>query len=636
MNRLKRLEAAGYQLDFLHATQPVGNVKVKESAIRIGAKWTATLYVYDLIKDPDYFWLLPFSHIGEGMVTIDIGTQNAEEIQQVLDKAVLKAQRETLQSTGIYRRQAQEEVDTLTQLAESILKRKDVMKYIKIRVHISADSQTELEKKIKTIRKQLEKDRFGTTVCLMEQKEEYQSRFLDYQTQKFLPNKRAGLDIASTEFGASLPLNYVYLYDKYGSYYGRTRTYGNFIFDRFELDGKYRTQYNMMVLGQMGFGKSTLLKKMMEDDAARGYLIYGFDKSGEYTHIANDWGGKVIRLDGAEGSINPFEIFPIVSDNFGTIDEQGCYTAHISKLSTWYCTIKPHTNTTEKNEFELLVSKLYQHYQFVNEDGDIIRERVTELPVTAYPTLSQFIDFIVAKTPINDIQATSWHNIVTQLKVLKTSYKRIFDGHTSIPNIANEQIVFFNIDGLVNLSKPIVSAQLYNATMVFYALLVKNGKEQKRLYETKAISFELQRRGSLYIDECHNVLNINNLELVNAMTTMMREARKLLISIVLSTQSMSEFIPEKTNNEQQEALRKVFAFCQYVTYFYLSTTELSRVKMATGNQLTDGQITRIGYFKQGECLFTFDGGASYEVKIEVTREEQRRYAGGGKTHEDGE
>lgn len=632
MSRLKRLQTQGYDLDFLAATQPVGNVLVKESAVRIGSIWSTCIYVYKLIEDPNHFWLIPFSHLGEGQVTIDVYTQDSDKVGEVLDKAIKNAERRIYQTTGTDSKEAREELHFLSELAMSVRKQIDVLKYIKIRLYVSADSLDELEKKVKNIRKQLENERFGTTICLMEQKEEYQSKFIDYISQQFLPNRRAGLDIASTEFGASLPLNYVSLYDQRGSYLGRTRTFGNFIFDRFELDGKHRTQYNLMLLGQMGFGKSSLMKKIFDDDASKGYLIYGFDKSGEYTQSINTWGGKIIRLDGDGGRINPFEIYPTSTNKQGEIDEQGSYIAHLSKLQSWYSTLKPNRTDEEKNELEVLLANFYEHLGFVNSDGDIIRERITGLAPEAYPTLSDFLNFMSQQTPENAMQENDWHKIKTQFSSLKKVYRRIFDGYTTVPNLSEEQIVFFNIDGLASFSPEIANAQLFMAITLFYSLLVKNGKEQLQLYRTKQIPFDYLRRGSIYIDECHNILNVKNLFLVNYMTTFMREARKLLISIVLATQSLSDFVPEHISSEQQNALNKVFGFCQYVTYFYLSPTELSRLKFATAQQLTDTQISNVGSFRQGQCLFTFNGGSSYEVAIELSKEEQERYDGGGKTH----
>ena len=41
-----------------------------------------------------------------------------------------------------------------------------------------------------------------------------------------------------------------------------------------------RLYYNLFLAGDMGSGKSTILKKILRDNAAKGHYIRGFDKSG--------------------------------------------------------------------------------------------------------------------------------------------------------------------------------------------------------------------------------------------------------------------------------------------------------------------------------------------------------------------
>ena len=63
----------------------------------------------------------------------------------------------------------------------------------------------------------------------------------------------------------------------------------------------------------MGSGKSTILKKILRDNAAKGHYIRGFDKSGEFFNIVKEYGGISIPLDGQRGVIN---IFPSLSTCF--------------------------------------------------------------------------------------------------------------------------------------------------------------------------------------------------------------------------------------------------------------------------------------------------------------------------------
>ena len=80
----------------------------------------------------------------------------------------------------------------------------------------------------------------------------------------------------------------------------------------------------------MGSGKSTLLKKQFKSNAIKGNYVRTFDISGEFTILTKTLGGKVIKLDGSEGILNPLEILKPGDD------ENISFTRHISKVSTFY------------------------------------------------------------------------------------------------------------------------------------------------------------------------------------------------------------------------------------------------------------------------------------------------------------
>ncbi|RBN36360.1 type IV secretion system protein VirB4, partial [Priestia megaterium] len=83
---------------------------------------------------------------------------------------------------------------------------------------------------------------------------------------------------------------------------------GSVIFDLFHKD-QQRKSYNAVLMGLMGAGKSTFLKKVTTDNAIKGYKIRGFDIVGEFESLVRELGGKQIALDGSEGQINPLQVF---------------------------------------------------------------------------------------------------------------------------------------------------------------------------------------------------------------------------------------------------------------------------------------------------------------------------------------
>ena len=57
---------------------------------------------------------------------------------------------------------------------------------------------------------------------------------------------------------------------------------------------KIRMSYSGVIVGRMGSGKSTLMKKLIEDRIIRGDFIRGFDVMDEYPPLVERYGGKIV------------------------------------------------------------------------------------------------------------------------------------------------------------------------------------------------------------------------------------------------------------------------------------------------------------------------------------------------------
>lgn len=143
------------------------------------------------------------------------------------------------------------------------------------------------------------------------------------------------MDIQAEALGLGFAHNQTFLDDETGFYYGVTRTGGTVYWDMFYKSPK-RLYYNLFLSGDMGSGKSTVLKKLLRDNAAKGNFIRGFDKSGEFLNVVQEYGGVSIPLDGSGGILNMFQVYPLVSkkteDDSYIVDIRGSFTQHISML----------------------------------------------------------------------------------------------------------------------------------------------------------------------------------------------------------------------------------------------------------------------------------------------------------------
>ncbi|MEH7609326.1 type IV secretion system protein VirB4, partial [Priestia megaterium] len=107
---------------------------------------------------------------------------------------------------------------------------------------------------------------FRGSIFLNEQEYEWESLITHFDMQKKYPNKRKGKEIPALALAGGFPFHFTHLDDPYGTYQGTTRTGGSVIFDLFHKD-QQRKSYNAVLMGLMGAGKSTFLKKVTTDNA---------------------------------------------------------------------------------------------------------------------------------------------------------------------------------------------------------------------------------------------------------------------------------------------------------------------------------------------------------------------------------
>lgn len=634
----KRLLEEQLDVKLIQQIQPQGNWKSGETYTRTGDSFQACLHVYKLQPEPDMLWLMPFTKIKNKILTIDVATQADDNLQQDIRMSIRRMGGDIRNTKDVTDRELkEEEYVRLVQLSKDISKKREILKYITIRLYLYAPSLEELEKRIIDTRKLLEKAEFGLTNFTLEQDYEWEAMFLDYFSQQMLPNKRSGLDIAGTEFGASYPANEVSLMDDRGKYFGLSNTGGQMMLDFFELSGE-RTFYNILITGIMGFGKTTLMKKILDFCISLGYVCRGFDKSGEFTNVIKKRGGHIIRLDGQDGRLNVFEVFPLaISDETLEVSESASMTIHIAKLGTWYSILKPKAPDEELDVFDTLVTDLYTKQGFLTEEG--VANKVTGRPAEDYPVLKELIELVEDEMRHAEFeeQRKLCFNIYTTLTNLIKKTRDMFDGPTTIQDLSDQQVLFFNIDGLSNFDPRYVNAQLFNAFNLFSAALFNNGRVQGNRYKKKQTKFEDIIRGMFFMAEAHNLLNANNPRMVTYFNTYAREARKRFAGLCLDTQTARSLRNNKkgadATTDTSDESKDIYDFMQYRFFFRPGEGEEEELSESNGGVLTDVQAEKIAQFDQGQTLLRIGKAEAYEMFVYASDEELELYDGGGRREE---
>ena len=266
---------------------------------------------------------------------------------------------------------------------------------------------------------------------------------------------------------------------------------------------------------------------------------------------------------------------------------------------------------------------------------------MTELPPESYPIYSDLLRFVEER--ISQKEKETYNNIEQKMvfeelknlqtirdtiRNLVTNYGYIFDGHTTINNISDEQIVTFDISGLKNMKPEIFDAQILNLISLCWDNAVSNGKIMQQKYEAGNIGLEDVIKFLILIDESHRWVNAKKTFALDQILIYLREARQYFAGIGLATQSIRDYVPDGTTDAEMDKLKTVFELTQYQFIFRQKSNLKKILQKAFDGVLTYDQINDIPTFEQGHVLLCISSDQNLEFDVYLTDAEKAIFTGG--------
>lgn len=634
-----RLTQAGYDLDFLARIQPQGNLKRHARYLEMGDGYVTCLRVY---KYPAHglmpFWGVPLTNNDATMAVISLGTEDRTEILKQLSRSATEQkirvsgkakEMDNVEASGTY----MDQMRLMSQISQA----NEVMKRVYMRIFVYAPTLAELEKRTKHLIR--ENGQFMMARYADEQLSDFESIFIPTMSEQDMLNHPVGVPISARSMSGSYPFNHVKLEDPNGSYYGYTRTSGEVMFDPFQRD-RHRTRSFFFVTGNAGMGKSTLLKKLNDDVFARGAYIRNFDVSSEYTDQTRDQNGVIIKLDQPENMINPFEVFPTVVNDDGTVDEINSFAQHVTKLKNFFKFLSEDANSDDMTMLDSWIQDFYidQNLWVRNPQQNARSIRITGLDHDMYPTLRDFVLYAnerqrkAERDPrmrLTSNMVTSMNRITSTFANIEESKGDMFDGITSFPDLTNEQVVTFNIQGLLAQGKPIFNAQIYSVLTLLSADIIKNGMKLRRQLKNGTLDMYSIPWYYLNVDEVENIINPKFTFGVEFLASMMEQMRKNFCAITMAAPTIKDLIMNGNSHDPYVlAVQKIFSLFQIRFFFQISDDDLPRLQMALGGSTTTDELQGLTKLEKTEVLMNINGDRNVQFKVEITHDEERRYGGG--------
>ena len=623
-------------MNLLAEIKPAGGITFKDvKYITTGSGYEGCIHIYKFPENIDTYWMAKVCNINGTVALVDISTDNMSEVKKNLNKSMKEqAGRKSGAKDFAELYDADKRLEEMKRMYDEIQSYNEVIKLVHIRIFLADRSFESLEKKIKNIMDKLETDSgFLTTIYLNESKSEYKSMTRSYKKQKeemFFPK---GQSLTATGVAHGDPFHFSSLDDETGEFLGTTPCGGNVLLDIFQKTST-RLYYNFLAIGEMGSGKSTLLKKQFKSNAIKGNYVRTFDISGEFTILTKTLGGKVIKLDGSEGILNPLEILKAGDD------ENISFTRHISKVSTFYkFLVGGSVDAEEIAEFEDVLKQLYSSFGLWSDDRRNIQ--CTGLPAASYPTFTDYLNFLTESMEV--MQNEKYSHLEEQVvaktlllrdkirKVIKNivdTYGSLFDGHTSIDNILDEQIVTFDISTLKELKDEVFDAMIINIISLCWDNCVTNGKLMLNMLRGGKIKLWDVTRFLILIDESHRWLNAKKTHALDLVSVYLREARKYFGGIGLASQRAADYVPEGSDSDAVNKLKNIFELTQYKFVFRQSSNAKKLLYQIFDGELTGTQIEKIPKLEIGQCILLISGDKNIEFKVHLTKDEDMLFSGG--------
>lgn len=632
----KRTKKPERDMNLLNEIKPAGGITFKDvKYITTGSGYEGCIHIYRFPENIDTYWMAKVYNINGTVALVDISTDNMSEVKKNLNKSMKEQVGRRIGARDfaeLY--DADKRLDEMKRMYDEIKSYNEVIKLVHIRIFLADRSFESLEKKIKNIMDKLETDSgFLTTIYLNESKSEYKSMTRSYKKQKeemFFPK---GQSLTATGVAHGDPFHFSSLDDETGEFLGTTPCGGNVLLDIFQKTST-RLYYNFLAIGEMGSGKSTLLKKQFKSNAIKGNYVRTFDISGEFTILTKTLGGKVIKLDGTEGILNPLEILKAGDD------ENISFTRHISKVSTFYkFLVGGSVDAEEIAEFEDVLKQLYSNFGLWSDDRRNIQ--CTGLPAASYPTFTDYLNFLTES--MEEMQNEKYSHLEEQVvvktlllrdkirKVIKNivdTYGTLFDGHTSIDNILDEQIVTFDISTLKELKDEVFDAMIINIISLCWDNCVTNGKLMLNMLREGKIKLWDVTRFLILIDESHRWLNAKKTHALDLVSVYLREARKYFGGIGLASQRAADYVPEGSDSDAVNKLKNIFELTQYKFVFRQSSNAKKLLYQIFDGELTGTQIEKIPKLEIGQCILLISGDKNIEFKVHLTKDEDMLFSGG--------
>ena len=401
------------------------------------------------------------------------------------------------------------------------------------------------------------------------------------------------------------PFNYSGKTDEKGFHIGKAKYGSNVIVD-FGKREDDKTNENVLILGNSGQGKSYLLKLLLCNFREAGKAVVGLDPEHEYEDLTNNPGGCYTDLMSGRNIINVLE--PKLWDEAGSPDDLEAPSAfhhstklsqHVSFLKDFFRSYKDFSDR-EIDTIEIMVQRLYDKWKISD------RTDFDSLKPADYPVLSDLYGFIDYEYQNFDPDKRQLYTVDTIREIAlglhsicKGAESKFFNGHT---NITDNRFLTFGVKELLNASRNVKNAMLFNILSYMSNLLLTNGNTVAS------------------IDELY--LFLTNPVAIEYIRSFMKRVRKKNSAVVLASQNLEDFNIDGI----REYTKPLFSIPTH--QFLFNAGNIDARFYIDNLQLEMSEYNLIKYPQRGTCLYKC-GNERYHLVVKAPEHKARLFGKAG-------
>ena len=413
-------------------------------------------------------------------------------------------------------------------------------------------------------------------------------RVLLRQREGFLASNPAGSNVFGSLYERVLPassvanlfpFNYSGKNDPNGFYVGRDRYGSNIIVD-LDRRAEDKTTASVLILGNSGQGKSYLLKLLLCNILESGKSALCLDPEHELIDLCANLGGCFADLMSGQYIINPLE--PKLWDAEGEDDPEAPaafrqrtrLSQHVSFLKDFFRAYKD-LSDRHIDTIELMLERLYKKWG-MNDHTNFQSMRPNDFPILsdlydviedAYQHYDREEDPLYPKELLQEV-------LLSLHSMCRGAESKFFNGHT---NITSSRFLVFGVKGLLQASKNVKDAMLFNVLSYLSDKLLTEGNTVATLDE-------------LYIW-------LSNVTTIEYIRNTLKRVRKKESSLILASQNLEDFDVDGI----RELTRPLFAIPTH--QFLFNAGSVDKRFYMDNLQLEESEFELIRYPQRGVCLY---------------------------------